>query len=75
MKEQANIFNLTRDRGKEPDKTIPKGVKVGRGLLWCPYCSTIVKFERDKQLGVNKCPFCGISDRDFHVKMVNKKWK
>lgn len=75
MDKQTNIFNFARDNGKKPDKSIPKGVKVTRGLLWCPYCSTVVRFRKDKQLGVSKCPFCGISDRDFLVKKVNRMWK
>lgn len=75
MKEQINIFSTFRDKNKEPDKVIPKGVKVDPGMLWCPYCSTIVKFVKDRELGVSKCPFCGISDRDYSVKIVNKKWK
>ncbi|MCK9470695.1 MAG: hypothetical protein M0Q88_02950 [Bacilli bacterium] len=75
MDEQMNLFAITRDKNKEPDKAIPEGVKVKRGMLWCPYCSTIVKFEKDKQLGVSRCPFCGISDRDYNVKVVNKRWK
>lgn len=75
MAEQMNIFNFYRDKDKEPDKSLPDGVKVKRGMLWCPYCSTIVKFQRDKALGVNKCPFCGISDKDYNVKLVNNMWK
>ena len=75
MDDQINLFSINRNKDKEPDKVIPEGVKVGRGMLWCPYCSIVVKFTKDKQLGVSKCPFCGISDRDYNVKMVNKKWK
>lgn len=75
MEKQINLFSIIRDKSKEPDKVIPKGIKIDRGMLWCPYCSTIVKFIKDKQLGVSRCPFCRISDRDYSVKMVNKRWK
>lgn len=75
MKDQTNIFDLTRDKNKVPDKAIPEGIKIQRGLLWCPYCSTVVKFVKDKHLGVGRCPFCGVSDRDYNVKKVNKIWK
>ena len=57
-----------------PDKTIPKGVKLNKNQLWCPYCSNPVTFIKDKELGVYKCPFCGISERDYNVKKINKLW-
>lgn len=72
---QIDMFNLTKVANKEPDKTIPKGVKLKRGQLWCPYCSNPVVFVKDNTLGVKKCPICGISDRDFNVKMVNNIWQ
>lgn len=75
MLEQTDMFSIGIDVNKEPDKFIPKGVKLKKGQLWCPYCSNIVKFIKDKKLGVSKCPFCGISNRDFHVRKVNKLWK
>ena len=71
---QIDMFNLIRKLNKKPDKSIPKGVKLKKGQLWCPYCSNPVIFVRDNRLGVKRCPICGISDRDFHVRMINKLW-
>ena len=71
---QIDMFSLISDINKEPDKSIPEGVKLRKGQLWCPYCSNPVMFVKDKRLGVKKCPICGISDRDFNVKMINNTW-
>lgn len=69
------MFKYFRNKDRQSDDFIPSGVKLKKDQLWCPYCSNIVKFIRDKELGVYKCPYCGISDRDYNVKKVNKKWK
>lgn len=74
MIEQMNFFDLAKQNNKKPDEVIPKGVKFKKGQLWCPYCSKPVIFKRDEKLGVKKCTICGISNRDYHVKMVNKIW-
>lgn len=60
---------------KIPDKVIPQGIKIKAGMLWCPYCSAMVKFQKDSYSGVNRCSICGISDSDYNVKKVNKRWK
>ncbi|MDR7870136.1 MAG: hypothetical protein RIN55_04700 [Tissierellaceae bacterium] len=75
MNKQVDMFGIIVSINKEPDKSIPKGVKLKEGQLWCPYCSNIVKFVKDDHLGINKCPFCGISDSEYSVRMVNKLWK
>ena len=75
MKGQMNIFKEFKSKTKAPDKVIPEGVKIKLGMLWCPYCSTIVKFVRDNYLGVKKCPYCRISDSDYYVNKINKTWK
>lgn len=71
MDAQLSIFRLF-EFNKVPDAEIPENIKLKRGELWCPYCSNRVIFMRDKSAGVRKCPICGISDRDFWVKKVNK---
>lgn len=71
MKKQLTIFNLV-EFNKIPDTSIPKGIKLNKNQKWCPYCSNIVIFKRDKVSGVMRCPICNISDRDFWVKKVNK---
>ena len=53
---------------------MPEGVKLKPRQLWCPYCSKPVMFVKDKERGIKRCPYCGISDRDYNVKQVNKKW-
>lgn len=76
MNKQTDMFSFIKPIINEtPDKKIPEGVKLKRGQLYCPYCSSISIFKRDSKLGVRKCPYCGISDRDYNVKKVNKIWK
>lgn len=70
MKEQLSIFSLI-DFNKEPDKQIPPNISFKKNQIWCPYCSTKVVFKRDKNLGVKKCPICGITIKDYWVKKVN----
>ena len=57
------------------DRTIPKGIKLKPKEYWCPYCYMPVVFKKDKRLGVLKCPVCGISNRDYWVKIMNSKIK
>lgn len=71
MKSQLSIFKMF-DYNKTPDKSIPAGIKLKRGEMWCPYCSNIVVFIRDSSSGVKRCPICEISIRDFWVKKVNR---
>lgn len=74
MSKQTDMFGVINIKNKEPDTKIPKGVKLEGRQLWCPYCSKPAIFPRDKDLGVRKCPYCGISENDYNVKQVNKRW-
>ena len=38
---------------------------------WCPYCRKARKFRRSRELKVRRCGICGISDRDFYVRIYN----
>lgn len=76
MAKEYNLFSLVaRDKDKPPDDEIPERVELKAKQMWCPYCSTPVVFVKDKKLGVKRCPICGISDRDYHVKRLNSRWK
>ncbi|SDY77569.1 hypothetical protein SAMN05660462_00868 [Proteiniborus ethanoligenes] len=70
--EQLTLFPLMERAKNVKTKSIPKNVTLKRGQLWCPYCSNVVIFVKDKRLNVKRCPFCGISDNDFWVKKVNE---
>ncbi|MGN9164502.1 hypothetical protein ACTNDY_04320 [Tissierellaceae bacterium HCP3S3_D8] len=74
MNKQEDMFSIINIKNKEPDTNIPEGVKLKEKELWCPYCSKPVIFIRDKKLGVKRCPYCKVSNRDYNVKQVNKKW-
>jgi uncharacterized Zn finger protein (UPF0148 family) len=76
MAREYNLFSLVKhDTNQEPDKKVPDRVELKGKQMWCPYCSCPVIFVKDKKLGVKRCPICGITERDYHVKIVNKKWK
>lgn len=72
LSNQESIFDLI-DFDSEVDKKIPEKVRLRGNQKWCPYCSNIVEFVRDKASGVKRCPICKISEKDFWVKKVNKK--
>lgn len=55
------------------DKEMPKNIHLKANQKWCPYCSNIVEFVRDRTSGVKRCPICKISENDFWVKKINKK--
>lgn len=74
MERQIDMFNIINTKKETPDKEIPEGAKLKKKQLWCPYCSKPVIFLIDKVLGVKKCPYCGISEKDYNVKMVNDTW-
>ncbi|QSX07137.1 hypothetical protein JYG23_07275 [Sedimentibacter sp. zth1] len=71
MKDQITLFDLVKFN-EIPDKYIPEGVHLKNKQFWCPYCSNIVVFKRDKKSGVMRCPICNISNKDFWVKKINK---
>lgn len=74
MEEQTNMFSIINIKNENPDKKTPKGVKLNKKEMWCPYCSKPVIFIKDKEHGIRRCPYCNISNRDYYVKMVNKSW-
>lgn len=69
--EQLTLFKLLKFN-HTPDKKIPDYISLSGRQLWCPYCSNKVIFVKDKALGVKKCPICGITERDYWVKKVNR---
>jgi uncharacterized Zn-finger protein len=74
MDNQIDMFSVINIKNENPDRTIPKGVKLKGKEKWCPYCSKPVIFVKDKVRGVKRCPYCNISHKDYHVKMVNNNW-
>ena len=76
LDDQINIFSIVKPIINDvPDKCIPEGARLKLNQIWCPYCSSPVKFKKDSKLGVKKCPICGISEKDFNVRMINRLWK
>jgi hypothetical protein len=49
----------------------PKNAVIPKHQLWCPYCVKPRPFMEKPEIGVSKCPVCGISDSDFYVKKYN----
>lgn len=74
MDKQIDMFDIINTRNENPDKKIPETAKLKKKELWCPYCSKPVIFQMDKIFRVKKCPYCGISEKDYNVKLVNDKW-
>lgn len=74
MPDQLDMFKTIIIINETPDKKIPTQARLKGNQKWCPYCSKPVIFVRDKIHGVNKCPYCSISDKDYDVKKVNNKW-
>lgn len=74
MDKQIDMFDIINTKNETPDRKLPERIKLKKKELWCPYCSKPVIFLTDKTLGVKKCPYCGISEKDYSVKMVNDKW-
>ena len=74
MEKQLDMFGEINEMNETPDRVLPEGVKLDAKQSWCPYCSKPVIFVMDKSLGVKRCPYCGISDKDFNVRMINNKW-
>lgn len=52
------------------------GFKADRrqGRAWCPYCADALEYVWDGLLHRSRCPGCGVSTRDFHVKNANGFW-
>jgi uncharacterized Zn-finger protein len=74
MDNQIDMFSIINIKNENPDRAIPKGVKLKDKQKWCPYCSKPVIFVKDKEHGVKRCPYCNISHKDYYVKMVNNNW-
>lgn len=72
INEQVSIFSIIEKPKEVKDKSIPKGINLKFGQLYCPYCQQKAIFKRDKKNGIHKCSFCGISKNDYWVKKVNK---
>ena len=49
----------------------PRKIATGRGRNWCPYCIKFRLMYWDDQLGVYRCPICGLSEADYHFKAYN----
>jgi hypothetical protein len=64
-----------------PHKEIDPNKKQRKGQLWCPYCGEWRWFRYNVQLAnwpyksyYKRCTGCGISDEDYWVKTINKRW-
>ncbi len=71
--EKAAFKPYNRNRTSYGPAGKPRGLVLEKGLFWCPYCRQKVVFVKDRYLGIKRCPLCGISENDFHVKKENKK--
>lgn len=71
ISEQISIFSIMEKPKEVKDKSIPQGLKLKTGELYCPYCQQKSVFVKDKKKGVHRCRFCGISKNDYWVKRVN----
>jgi len=58
---------ISRTKGFAP----PRGSKGRYGEWWCPYCGKYRRFYNDTELGVRRCPVCGISETAFYVDYYN----
>ena len=47
MDYQTDMFSIINNKNEIPDKHIPKGVKLKKREMWCPYCSKPVMFIKD----------------------------
>lgn len=55
---------------------IPEDIdEIRKKHLWCPYCQTVNEFKKHKTTGYKHCPICGMSDNDFHVKVMNARYR
>jgi len=54
----------------------PTGSKPPKGMLWCPYCRDFRKFKsHSKDHDRKVCSVCGISTKDFYVRVHNLLWR
>lgn len=64
-----NGMDDIRVRPDDGVETDPRG-----GRAWCPYCADSLEYVWDEVLRIARCPGCGVSTRDFHVKSANGFW-
>jgi hypothetical protein len=73
-----SIFKPLLSKEELPKKVqfeeLPADIKLKRGEWFCPYCGSASKFIDDKFKGCKRCSFCGISEDDYYVKMLNHLW-
>ena len=55
-------------------KEIPEGLVLKRGEYFCPLCSKASKWVSDDYYKNKRCIFCGLSESEFWVKVVNNLW-
>lgn len=65
------VMSLTPELKYPPDNYQP-GPGLKNGVAWCPYCGGEKAFVWDRVLSVSRCPDCGISAEDFHVRVCNR---
>lgn len=53
----------------------PKGYQRKKNHAWCPYCGKETVFGWDKKVDAIRCMQCGISSREFHVRVLNDMGK
>ncbi|MGI6405528.1 MAG: hypothetical protein ACOX2E_03455 [Syntrophaceticus sp.] len=49
----------------------PKDYRWRKSRAWCPYCGKETTFGWDKKVDATRCMDCGISSREFHVRVLN----
>lgn len=42
-----------------------------KGIAWCPYCGKEMPFAYDGRVDSARCVECGISERDYYVRLFN----
>lgn len=68
---QISLFDLMKKPKNVTVNKLPEGIKLNRDELFCPYCTQVSKFQKNR-FGIKACAFCGISINDYWIKKVNK---
>ena len=55
-------------------KEIPEGLILKRGEWFCPLCGHASVWKTDEFYKSKRCSWCGLSESEFWVRMVNKIW-
>lgn len=53
----------------------PKNSSAPKNHYWCPFCVKYRIFTWREDLGVYRCPVCGISDHEYWVRKYNDLFK